>query len=253
MSEYQPIEKLADKIVQPGIEKHLLPLCLYRGTISFGRVHRWWNFAIAAMEQDCSDLTDLVGMSHNPDYSHLCGPERQVSRIGAIGFLSRLRDNPNVTANVPHLTEWAGTILPRPFVYERVSVHSAYQRCAPWRVYRPVKQKAAKGGGNVKAAPSMACYPYIAHDPKKDGFDLVARVNRAVPRSLPEDIRADICQDIIVAVLSGELTESDLAEGIKRFIGTGRRELATRWKHVPFDTLEFAMEGGLREYEEAAA
>lgn len=229
---YKPIEVLANKIVMPGIDKHLVPLCLYMGTRSFGRIHRWWNFSLAAMEQGCEGINDIVKLSHHPDYSHLCGPETKVNGLSAMGFFTRLRDNPKVTDNIPQLTEWARHILPRPFIFQRVPLESFEKNCASWRVF---KARPRKDNGNISLASSSACYPFIAHDPKKEGFDLVMKVNKAVPRGLPEQIRADICQDIICAVLMGEMKEDDLQGGLKSFIAQGKKMFADKWKFASLD------------------
>lgn len=241
--QHRPIEVLADKIGMPGIDKHLVPLCLYKGTRSFGRIHRWWNFTLAAMEQGCDDLTDIVKLSHHPAYSHLCGTETKVNRLSAQGFFTRLRDNPEVTNNVPHLTEWAEHVLPHRFHFDRVPLESFAKNCAPWRVFRIRRKTFQKGGGNIKAQPASACYPFIAHDPKKEGFDLVAKVNKAVPKGLPEEIRADICQDIICAILMGEMKEDDLQGGVKHFIAQGRKMFVNKWDFVGLDAPINGFEG----------
>lgn len=232
--QYRPLEDIADKVVRPGIDKHLVPLCLYMGTRSFGRIHRWWNFSLAAMEQGCDDLTDIVKLSHHPDYSHLCGPETKVCRLSTQGFFTRLRDNPGVTDNIPGMTEWATHVMPRPFSFHRVPLESFEKGCAPWRVFRINKK--AKAPGNVRPTAAQACYPYIAHDPKKDGFDLVSKVNKAVPRGIPDDLRADICQDIICAVLMGDLDADSLNGGtIKDFVNAGRKMFADKWNFMSLD------------------
>ncbi len=238
--QHAPIEAIADKVVRPGIDKHLVPLCLYMGTRSFSRIHRWWNFTLAAMEQGCEDLTDIVKLSQNPDYSHLCGTTSKVDRAGTIGFFTRLRDNPVVTDNIPMLTEWAEHILPRPYVFRRVPLESFEQNCAPWRLFK-VRRKAFRG--NIKPVASSACYPFIAHDPKKEGFDLVSKVNKAVPRGLPEEIRADICQDIICAILMGEMKEEDLQGSMKDFIAQGKKMFANKWDFMSLDAPIPGMEG----------
>lgn len=242
--EHQPIEKIADKVVMPGIDKHLVPLCLYMGTRSFGRIHRWWNFTLAAMEQGCDTLTDIVKLSHHPDYSHLCGTETKVNRLSAQGFFTRLRDNPQVTNNIPHMTEWAREILPHGFIFRRVPLETFEKNAAPWRrfVLRP-RARNRKGGGNIKQIASSACYPYIAHDPKKEGFDLVSKVNKAVPRGLPEEIRADICQDIICAILSGQMTEADLQGSVKDFVAQGRKMFVNKWDFLSLDAEVPGLEG----------
>lgn len=52
-------------------------------------------------------------------------------------------------------------------------------------------------------------YPFIL-GPQRNGAELLLAVNEAVPRSLPEQVRAEVCQDIIVAILSGEMDLGDI-------------------------------------------
>lgn len=237
---YAPLEKVADKVVRPGIDKHLVPLCLYMGTRSFGRIHRWWNFSLAAMEQGAASLSDVVKLSHHPDFSHLCGPASKVPLLSAQGFFTRLRDNPKVTDNIPGMTEWAAEIMPHPWHFHRVPLETFERNAAAWRVYarKPRKPRATK----VPEGP--ACYPYIAHDPKRTtGADLVMAVNKAVPRGLPEELRADICQDLICAVLAGEIAVENIGGSVKEFIAAGRKLFTNKWQFLSLDAPMPGMDG----------
>lgn len=188
---------------------------------------------LAAKEAGVEDETDLMKLSHNPEFAHLCETARPATNLSAKGFLSRMRLNPGVTNNVPELTEWVEWMMPRPFHLMPVPLASAYRDCAPWRFYKP---KRIVGTANVKQVIGSACYPFIAHDPRKTtGADLVAKVNKAVPRGLPEEIRADICQDLICAILAGEMTEADLQGNVRDFVKTGRKMFADKWAFVNLD------------------
>jgi hypothetical protein len=90
----------------------------------------------------------------------------------------------------------------------------------PKRSVAPVKKRAAQSA----RAPSVKAdtfYPYMVHDPSvaDEGRRLVLAVNSIVPQSLPDFIRADICQDIVVSVLAGEIALADISPGgAKQFI-----------------------------------
>jgi hypothetical protein len=233
---YAPIEKLAEKIAQPGIDKHLLPLCLYKGTITFGRVHRWWNFALAAMEQGAATSTDIIKLSHHADYSHLAGPPKKVVSMGVMGFFSRLGLNPKVTDNVPGMSAWVREIMPTPFALRPVPLESQYRRrLAPWRIFIP--RSNLNGGRRSKI--EVGCYPYIAHDPKtlRNGGDLVMKVHAAVPKNLPEELRADICQDLVCAILAGEMKVDDLTSNIADLIRAGRKMFDTKWGQLSLNAV----------------
>lgn len=67
----------------------------------------------------------------------------------------------------------------------------------------------------VKPEPSPAfspklAYPFLIHDGGKPEHALLRKVNAAVPSGLEPSLRADMCQDLLVAILSGELGENDI-------------------------------------------
>lgn len=233
--EWQPLEKLADHIIMPGIDKHLEPLLYFRGHASLGRIHRLWNFTLAAKIQGCASMSDIVKLSHNPEFSHLCGTTNPVKMVGAVGFMNRLRQSPEVTANVPELTEWCKYILPDFWTYQRVSPFSAQKRCAWWRTYSPKKIGRSRNVKQLCSADRLF-YPFIAYDPRRsDGASVIEAVNLAVPHGLPEDIRADICQDMVCAILAGDLRLEDVKGGVADFVRRGRKMFANKWQFSSYD------------------
>lgn len=64
---------------------------------------------------------------------------------------------------------------------------------------------------------SLSYWPWMMdNDPRYDG--LVRTVNELVPRTLPAEVRSDVCQDIMVSVLTGEVQESDIKSAVKAHI-----------------------------------
>jgi len=212
---------LQNEIIKPGIERFLMPLAMYRGTRSLGRIHRLWNFAIAMMKTECRSLGEGTILFQNEDYAQLCGPERQISHTGLLGFFSRLRLNQKVTDNVEGLTEYAEWLVPRPFELTPVSLTSLYKNCAPWRVYKSQLRLRDRGHhSNVGMAKSSdLSYPYVVWEKGNSANELVALVHAAVPRGLPEQIRADVCQDLIVDLLAGDLSKEALMGSPRKYVG----------------------------------
>jgi transposase-like protein len=59
--------------------------------------------------------------------------------------------------------------------------------------------------GNVTGPRSALCYPFIsATAAKRPDHELLLMINDAVPRTIPEDRRADICQELAIAILIGD-------------------------------------------------
>ena len=53
--------------------------------------------------------------------------------------------------------------------------------------------------------PGELRFPYIRTTTPSSDEDLVLAVHRAVPNGLSEAIRADVCQDLLVALIEGTL------------------------------------------------
>lgn len=72
--------------------------------------------------------------------------------------------------------------------------------------------------GNVKQTRTQDNrWPFLNED-RSEADKLVALVNGAVPRGLPEQIRADVCQDMILGVLTGDITEEGLERQVQKFL-----------------------------------
>ena len=67
-------------------------------------------------------------------------------------------------------------------------------------------------------------YPYIRTGTTSDD-ELVVRVHRAVPMSLPESIRADVCQSLLLAILEGDLQLERIPEVLEEFVREAKNQL----------------------------
>lgn len=80
-----------------------------------------------------------------------------------------------------------------------------------WRALTGVERVREKKAPRL-AVPRSAplAYPFLIHDGGKPEHDLLRRVNAAVPHHFDANMRADICQDLIVGILCGDFSEDDL-------------------------------------------
>ena len=261
-----PLSVLENKIVRPGIEAHLKPLIMYRGRVTLGDAHRMWNLILSGMEHEATipDLTQRV--QKNAAYSQLCCPNAVKPSVSICSFLSRLEDNPHVMAEVPGLAEyvdwlggWRFSLTP----VAEVSHNSRNIGAGGWRTFIDRRVKPIPAGFTKHAArmtttelvqhygvsfptisnwrrkagitapprhwsrrPADLVYPFLIHDGGKPEHSLLRKVNGAVPRGLDPSLRADMCQDLIVGILAGDLSEDDL--------GLPSRELTKRiWQSSP--------------------
>lgn len=289
---------LADKVIRPDIDKHLVPIMLYKGTRSFGWMHRRWNFAILCMESEIENYTQAVKLSHNPDYAHLCGPRKGMPYGTFPSLFGRLRDHPQVTDNISGLTAYVKELERQKLSFYRLTPVDLYTndptrkdgRYASWRIHdyspevkaereklrqekisrklgrllgesierefnRDLAHVARVARREARSREQMAnalrqeprqqlFYPYLVHNPRDDDQStrLLLRVHDAVPKNLPADIRADLCQDLLVAILSGdmeesELEESELEESVKSYLPKVRDMHPFKYGNISLDDM----------------
>jgi hypothetical protein len=209
---------LSDLVIRPGIEKRLWPLCLYRGRMSPGHAHRLWNFALLMMAAECETLADGIKIAHNAAFAQLCGPVRVPLKTTLNSYFGRLWDSPDVTDNISGLTEYVKSLELGPSTLRPVPLETDQQFCAPWRT--STHPEFDKNADKPESGARALYYPYLAHDPKSDdGHALVLLANKLVPHTLPHDIRADVCQELIVSILSGQITRDQAADHVQKHIG----------------------------------
>lgn len=106
---------------------------------------------------------------------------------------------------------------------------------AAWLLGRDIFRR---DGGVWKAPPSAASfnYPYLAEEKQNaDGADLLQFVNSLVPKGMPDYVRADICQDMIVAILSGQATREQISADHRAFIAKVFADSPWQYKWMSFD------------------
>ena len=265
---------LQDKIVRPDIDKHLVPLLLYRGSNgmgALGRMSRLWNFAITMMEHEVETYGQAVKLAQNPDYAHLCGPRRPMQMSAFPGLFGRLADNPNVTDNIKGLTDYVRLIKGSKYKLTPISIYTNQApredgRFAPWRIqgFSPEVQAArekrkyerqeitrlkmeARAEERRQARLRRLAdnlvepmfYPYLMHKPRAadPGTELVMAVHDAVPEYLPPHIREDVCQDLIVALLAGEISRADLEDEVSAYVNKVFKMHPTKYGPLSLDAI----------------
>lgn len=89
-------------------------------------------------------------------------------------------------------------------------------------------------GGNVAPKTTEARWPFLPQKPL-DGTDIVSAVDKAIPRSVPEQVRADVAQEIILGVLEGEITLEQVATQAKKYLSRLWREYDSQFSFVSLD------------------
>lgn len=199
--------KLSLDLVKADIVKHrdfqpLTPLLLFWGRTSPARIHTLWNFILAAKRAKASTIAEIINLGRPSDLTHLCGLHKAVLHCSLHGFLSRLILCPSVTERVNGLREYVDSInfhrfqlTPIPLICRRTETH--------WRV--------------IEKRPRKHQQLYVFKDQEVKAPDLLTSVHNAVPITIPEEIRNDLCQDLLVGILSGELLLSDIPKRLGEY------------------------------------
>lgn len=68
----------------------------------------------------------------------------------------------------------------------------------------------------------MDYWPYLAEGQKEAGVDLLMQIHALIPKGIPDHLRADMCQELCVAFLSGEF---DTAKPDKKVVAKAKRRV----------------------------
>lgn len=170
-----PLDKLTNKIVRPGIEKHLTPLLAYRGQLTLGRAHRCWNLMLSMKAHECTIADATQRLMMNGEFSQLCLPEKPLQHLSLRSFISRLKLNPDVMKLEPGLEEYVWWVDPRPGFQltpvSPISHRSRHKGAGGWRevVLRP------RGPGKL---PKPECFDKWVEG--KTAREAVARYGRSI-------------------------------------------------------------------------
>lgn len=215
------LEALKKEIIKPGIERHIAPLATLRGKTQ-GGVHRMWNYSVSMMmhEASLSDATQRLGC--NARWSQLCMPMNRPSALQIGIFTGALREMPKVAANHRGLLDYMMDTA-RWIIGPNDTWHVARDTWKPYQSDNP--------------------YPFLVHEGNRPIDPLVELIAQAVPKHLDRETRADLCQDLAVAILCGDLAREDVQEGIRCYLPKVRKMFPAKWGPISLDATIPGMDG----------
>lgn len=213
MMESSAKAKLMEHVVNGVPDEALKPLTEFRGHKNIARFRQFWNYTNAMMLAECEDVADGTRMYRTTDTGHVCGMHaRELTHMSLTSFLSRLAGTPKVIGLVAGLRDYVSYLVPH-----------------PWKLMKngPMtlsgKKKAVMRDLNREIGRSdTRCYPFAGHALKTEN-DLLLKIHAAVPSGLNRAIRGDLCQDLAVAVLSGEVSVENLPDAVARYMKEARK------------------------------
>lgn len=224
--------KVKSFITEPNLEVELRPLLLFRGQVTAGQAKARFNFLRTAMEAELPTVPEITKASAGGnDVAHLCGLHAKTGwqRLSIFGFFSRILQSPSVLERTKGLRDyihWVVKQTPRGRIYhlDRISETSVWSKRAWRRVSRARKPR----------TPLAEYYPYITTAPTSD-HELLLAVESIIPKTLPHEVRADVCQDMIVSILTGEITLDNLRDRRGEYIKSIFKQMPSRYGHLSLD------------------
>lgn len=225
--------KVKTFITQPNLEIELRPLLLFRGGLTPGQVKSRFNFLRVAMEAQLATVPEITQASAGTnDTAHLCGLHAKSGwqRMSVLGFFSRVLQSPSVlrkAAGLHDYIHWVVEQTPRAVIYplDPISELNIWSTRV-WR--RPPKAP------RKQRAQMAEYYPFITSTPTDD-HELLLAVERLVPKGISPDIRGDICQDMIVSILTGEIDLANLKDATPRFVKQLYETMPSKYGHISLD------------------
>lgn len=207
------LDLLKAEITRPDQAKYLEPLRRFRGSLSSSMVAARWNFVNAMFLAEVPDLSTGAKMFAEGEVAHICGNHAKTIGSTNLGFFfNRLRMSPKVCAMVPGLHDYVSCLNRWDF---------DLQVCGASSPLRVKNAKVEKELRKANSNPANAFYPFVS---KTHGHDceLLARIHAAVPASISGKIRGDLCQDLVVAVLAGDVRLENIEDEIPSYLKSAK-------------------------------
>ncbi len=219
-----------DLIPTAKAERDLMPLLLFNGSKSMGEIQGMWNFSRVLKTVGVRSLNEAVIVARESQrVRHLCGLHRPgigVQGGGLVSFARRLLSAPKVMALDPDLPDYLRELVPHTSLFTLNPI----ARWSPWS--NQAWRRPHRGDGIV--VPEV--WPFASDGlAGVDGFDLVLLVDAAVPKTLPEVVRQEVCQDLLLAVLDGTIAAQDLVGSAGEFTAAVFRRYPIKYGPLSLD------------------
>lgn len=239
------LEKLKAQIPETEFTRLHQSDVLFRMSHSREYARALWNFTVAMMDAECDDLaTAYEVISTSKDLTHLCGFHKlrfDACRWAQLRwFLTRVWQNQEMLSLKPQLKSYIEFLVENSKIragkYSRpIGLIKSYggRGWLPWRTEDWYADR-YESRRRSRPAPLTEFWPYITGSPT-DEHDLLLAVDGLVPRFFPNDVRSDICQEMIVAILSGDTTLENLRDGRVNYINELLKQMPSKYGHLSLD------------------
>jgi len=98
--------------------------------------------------------------------------------------------------------------------------------------------------------PIADCYPFVSSNAARSpDHELLLAVNALVPEELSPDVREEVCQDILLAILEGKTTIEKVGYDVQQYVKSHYKFMPKKFGHVSLDASAFGELDGRTAYE----
>lgn len=236
--------KLKDHIAMPDWERRLIPLFTFKGTKPYA-ARSMFNVAYSmflAEETHIPTVNEALFFKGHGQLGHICGKHcKQLDNGSVRSIFSRLRGRKEFTDSFgKDFTEFVEYVHPYPCVMQEVprctGDRKKISKNVWWRYLKPKKVAKKKIIVPRLVQEPVLAYPFIRAKPRSD-HELLLAVHSCIPSHVPHDVRGDLCQDLIVAILSGETTLENIQDVMHEHAKAAKKLMPDRFKTVSLDAV----------------
>lgn len=218
-------------------ERELLPLMLFRGHKTLGEMQGLWNFSRALMTADVRSIAEAEQVSReSEDVRHLCGLHAPTG-IGSGGGRLRSLIRRILSISERERKQLDGDVVDYLGGLALRSDTGGWFRLDPIDRFSPWSNLAWRRPTRTNLDPLAEVWPFMLTAPAatESGATLVTLVDAIVPKTLPELVRQEVCQDLLLAVLEGEVTPDQLRGSIGQYIAEVFRRYPIKYGPLSLD------------------
>lgn len=246
MKEIQ-LEKLKDQIPEQGFKQLYAEDQYLRTSHKAHEAQALWNFTVAMMDAEADDFETIYKVAaESHDLTHICGFHqlkwRQSRWMAMRWFWTLVWHNkqllelkPRLKGYIEHVCEgsrvrWGRATHPMGLLDDLPLRQS--EGHLPWRTPDWV---AARRPPRIVVPKMTEFWPFITGQPAEEHKVLLA-VDAVISRTLPREIRADVCQDLVVAILMGDVKIENLMDIAPQFIRSAYKQYPKMFGPKSLDT-----------------
>lgn len=228
----------AKEIVIEAVPELDFKLAHFMGEGYISKMFKFSRILMAAEVYHVDDIETIQKNSH--DLLHFSGIHKirfDVAKAGALRFFWSQLWESQALKQYPDLKEYIEDVC-EASVYKAGKSRRSYGLLLssegarrPWRTDEWYAARAPK---KIPYQKLTEFYPYISVTPTED-HELLLAVDRIVPKGLNPDTRADVCQDMIVAILSGEVSLENMAGERPKYMKQFFKMFPAKYGHLSLD------------------